>query len=148
MNISSMPSLDNHLILLTAQAAASCYMMGLIWFVQLVHYPLLGKVGRDTYAEYHRSHTFQTGFAVIPAMLIELGCAVLLVIFRPSLLTITGISLVALIWASTFLLQVPQHAKLEKGFDQQAHRRLVHTNWIRTLLWTARAALGIWMITM
>jgi hypothetical protein len=35
---------------------------------------------------------------------------------------------------------------LAQGFDAAAHDRLVQTNWLRTLGWTARAALAAWMV--
>ena len=57
-----------------------------------------------------------------------------------------GAALVALIWGVTFLISVPCHAALSAGFDAAAHDRLVSTNWIRTIAWTARAALSVWML--
>ena len=32
------------------------------------------------------------------------------------------------------------------AFDAQAHARLVDTNWIRTVCWTARGVIALWMI--
>ena len=52
-----------------------------------------------------------------------------------------GLALVGLIWASTFLVQVPLHEVLARGFDAEAHSRLVASNWLRTFLWSARAVL-------
>jgi hypothetical protein len=46
------------------------------------------------------------------------------------------------IWASTAMLQMPMHGHLLAGADARAHRRLVATNWIRTVLWTVRALLA------
>jgi hypothetical protein len=34
-------------LVLLANLAATFFMVGLIWFVQIVHYPLFGQVGRD-----------------------------------------------------------------------------------------------------
>ncbi len=50
-------------------------------------------------------------------------------------------ALLAAVWASTAILQVPQHRRLERGFDAEAHRRLVRTNWIRVAGWSFRALL-------
>ena len=60
---------------------------------------------------------------------------------------LSGAVLVAIIWASTALIQVPCHAKLVEGFDARAHRRLVDTNWIRTIAWTLRGAIVLIMAT-
>ena len=56
------------------------------------------------------------------------------------------LGLVLLIWGITAFVSVPAHQRLAQGFDLEAHTRLVQTNWIRTLAWTARGALAIWMI--
>jgi hypothetical protein len=54
-----------------------------------------------------------------------------------------GLGLLLLIWISTILLQVPQHRRLQAGFDPAVHRRLVSTNWLRTIFWSARAAIAL-----
>ena len=50
------------------------------------------------------------------------------------------------IWLSTFALQVPRHDELRGGFDARAHEQLVGTNWIRTVLWTLRGVVCLWML--
>jgi len=130
--------------------AATLYMTGLIWFVQLVHYPLFAKVGTENFAAYESLHRHLTGVAVAPAMLLELATAVVLAVHPPPLLRSewawAGLALVAVIWASTFLLQVPQHDILQRGFAARSHERLVATNWIRTAAWTLRAGGLLWLI--
>jgi carbon starvation protein CstA len=64
----------------------------------------------------------------------------------PGWSTKAGLALVVIIWGVTFLVSVPCHATLSAGFDASAHDRLVSTNWIRTIGWTARAALSVWML--
>jgi hypothetical protein len=49
--------------------------------------------------------------------------------------------LVAVVWASTAVLQVPRHQTLAASFDAAAHADLVRTNWIRTVAWSARGGL-------
>ena len=56
-----------------------------------------------------------------------------------------GLSLLGVIWSSTFLVQIPCHESLAKGFDAVVHRRLVTTNWSRTVAWSLRAVLVVWM---
>ena len=50
--------------------------------------------------------------------------------------------MVGAIWLSTFALQVPCHARLGRGFSLGAWRLLVRSNWVRTVLWSARLALA------
>ena len=125
-------------------------MCGVIWFVQLVHYPLFAAVGVNGFAEYEAAHTMRTTWVVMPPMLVELVTAVGLVLSRPAGLgateTVIGLALVLLIWASTFSLQVPAHGALARGFDAAVAARLVSTNWIRTAAWSARALLVMWWV--
>lgn len=125
------------------QLASTWFMAGLIWFVQVVHYPLAGVVGEAAYVRYQREHMRRTGWVVGPAMLVELSTAVAAIwVPPPGLGTASvwlGIVLLGGIWASTALLQVPAHERLTRGFDERAHESLVRWNWVRTLLWSARA---------
>lgn len=130
-------------VLLLANALGTLAMTGLAWFVQLVHYPLFRLVPADGFAAYEREHVRRTSWVVVPLMLLEATAAVLLVAVRPDALTIAGALLLGIVWASTFLLQVPAHALLESGFDTAAHARLVGTSWIRTLAWSGRAAIAL-----
>lgn len=133
---------------LNIHAFATLAMVGLIWFVQIVHYPLFARVGDDDYTAYQSAHMSRTSLVVGPLMLAELATAVLILLggwtSRP--LAIAGIVLLAIAWLSTFLLQVPRHATLERGYDARAAASLVTTNWIRTIAWTARGILALLML--
>jgi len=135
--------------ILLAHIAATLFMVGLIWFVQIVHYPLFGSVGVDGFAAYEAAHTQRTTWVVGPPMLVEAGTAALLVWLRPANLNGTllwiGAALLAVIWLSTLLLQVPRHNLLSGGFDPTAYRALVATNWIRTAAWSVRGVLVLWL---
>ena len=133
---------------LLANLALSWFLAGLIWTVQAVHYPLFAAVGRAGFAAYEAAHSRMITAVVGPAMLAEAAAALLLVAARPRAIPAwaawTAALLLAAIWASTFLVQVPLHGKLAAGFDADAHSRLVGTNWIRTAAWSARALLLAW----
>lgn len=136
--------------LLLAHAAATLVMFGVILVVQIVHYPLFARVGAGGYAAYQAAHTRLITYVVFPPMVVELLTAVALVAWRPfglpAWLVWAGLALVGVIWLSTALLQVPAHQTLGAGFDAAAHRRLVATNWIRTVAWAARSALVVAML--
>ena len=53
-------------------------MVGLIWFVQVVHYPLFSSVGQSPFPEYERLHQKRTTLVVAPLMLIEALTATLI----------------------------------------------------------------------
>ena len=128
---------------------ATLALVGLIWTVQIVHYPLFAGVGADGWASYEAAHQSRITIVVAPLMLAELATAVWLVVARPAALppgaVLVGVALVGVVWASTAFVQVPLHAALGGAFDGDAHARLVATNWVRTAAWTARGALVLWM---
>ena len=72
------------LILLT-QVFATLFMVGLIWFVQIVHYPLYANVGREQFPEYEALHNRLTTWVVGPAMLVEMLTAAALLRYSNSL---------------------------------------------------------------
>ena len=124
------------------------YMIGLIWFVQIVHYPLMGYVPKDAFVAYEHRHTHLTSFVTAPIMILELGTAILLVWQMDQLPWFWWGNLVAvlLLWASTFFIQVPLHAKLSSNYDITVIRQLVRSNWIRTVLWTAKGLGLAWYL--
>lgn len=124
-------------------------MVGLIWFVQLSHYPLFARVGAEGFTGYHAGHLPRTAAVVGPLMLAEVWTAATLVIAPPADgvdLAWLGLLLLAVIWLSTALLQVPAHRRLERGFMASAHRRLVLTNWIRTAAWSGRGVVALLLL--
>ncbi len=131
-----------------ANLASTLLMAGVIWTVQVVHYPLFARVGEPGFAAYEAEHASRITYVVGPLMVVELATSVLLFWTRPAGMPVAvvwlGIALVATVWVSTFLVQVPLHAALSQGFDGKAHATLVVTNWVRTAAWTARGALLIW----
>jgi hypothetical protein len=135
---------------LLAHCAATLFMTGVIWFVQLVHYPLFDRVQGDGFGSYAALHGRLTTWVVAPPMLVELVTGALLLWRRPAAVGLppaaVGFALILVVWLSTFLLQVPQHTALGAGFDDAAHRTLVLTNWLRTAVWTLRSLLVLWMV--
>jgi len=91
-------------LVLVIHAAATWAMTGLIWFVQVVHYPLLSAVGASGFAAYHAAHSRLTTLVVGPLMLVEAAGAIWIVMERPSSLAWTGVALLAVVaFAATFL---------------------------------------------
>jgi len=136
--------------LFTAHVTATLAMTGVLWFVQLVHYPLLGRVAPEGFAAFEREAVRRTTWVVGPLMLVEVGTGLALLLARPVWLPLSALwldlGLIALNVAPTALVQVPLHTRLERGLDADAHRRLVRTNWLRTACWTLRAALLSWLV--
>ena len=137
-------------MLLVAHLVATVAMVGLIWFVQVVHYPLFDAVGRDGFVAYEDAHRRLTAFVVGPFMAVE-GVTALWIATAPPdgvsrVTALAGLVLLAVIHGSTVFLQVPMHAALAEGFDAAKAERLVRTNWIRTIGWTLRGVLAAGMV--
>lgn len=135
---------------LLLHVAATMAMVGLIWFVQIVHYPLFASVGREEFRRYEMDHQRLTTWVVAPLMLTEVTTAVLLFWWRPAefgtMPVWLGLVLLVAIWLMTYTVQVPQHASLVLSYDPVVQRRLVLGNWYRTAAWTARGVLVLWMV--
>ncbi|MEM8993295.1 MAG: hypothetical protein AAGF23_00755 [Acidobacteriota bacterium] len=137
--------------LLLAQAATTLPLVGLIWTIQVVQYPLFSRVGDTAFNHYHAGHSERITWIVLPLMLAELVTAGLLLARVEAPVTAAsawvGAALLGVIWLSTAFLQVPRHGELTGGFDAAAHQFLVTSNWVRTVAWTARGALVLWWIS-
>ena len=131
----------------TFHLIATLFMAGVIVFVQVVHYPLMRQVGAVEFIGYEREHTVRTGWVVVPPMIVELisalGIAAMSRGGEQASLAFTGVALLAVIWVSTGLLQAPAHGRLIRGFDAAVHRRLLLTNWIRTVAWLGRIPIAV-----
>ncbi len=126
------------------------FLVGLIWFVQVVHYPIFAKVGKKEFAEYHEKHVRNTGRVVALPMLLELGLSFLLLVMAqgqvPFWQNSVAFALVLIVWAQTFFFFVPLHSKLGASADPQIISRLVSANGWRTFFWSLRFVLLGWMV--
>ena len=134
--------------ILAAHLGSTLFMTGLIWFVQVVHYPLKSVVGQGEFVRYQALHVARTGWVVGPPMLIEAATALWLVLCpieeARKVLCVVGLLLLVKVWVVTALFSVPAHHALSRGFDRQTHTRLVLSNWARTFGWTARSVVVGW----
>jgi hypothetical protein len=132
--------------LLVVHLVASAVMTGLIWFVQVVHYPLFASVGEGQSVAYAEEHQRRTSWVVALPMAAEGVTALLVFFLAPEGISrwwgALGLALLAVVLGSTVLLQVPRHAVLAERHDHATVVSLVRTNWIRTAGWSARTVLA------
>lgn len=130
--------------------ASTLFMTGLIWFVQVAHYPLFKNVGEAGFIAYQQLHMSRTTSVVGAPMIVELVTAIFLLWMAPARLEAwplwVAFALLVAVWLTTFLVHVPQHDALSRAFDSEVHNRLVAFNWLRTIAWTVRSLLLLWMI--
>lgn len=139
-----------HLLLLI-WTALIFYVAGQIWFGQIVVYPLFAKVGEAEYVTYHNFYSSRIPLPVIlpgfASFLVPFG----LLFFGPALvptwmyLANVGCGVVGLV--VTVALEIPRHARLEKGGRQpKVIEELIRYNWPRTLSITGSAFLTVLML--
>jgi hypothetical protein len=136
--------------LFIANLISTLLMTGVIWLIQLVQYPFFAAVGTEQFPKYHASHSFWITPIVAPIMILEIVTSLFLVVFPPPdiepKLIWAGLILTLIVWLSTFFLQIPMHEKLAQGFDAQAHRFLVNSNWVRTAAWSLRSMILVYLL--
>jgi hypothetical protein len=135
---------------LLANAVSTFFMLGLTWFVQVVHYPLFLLVGGDEFPDYHERHSRSTAWLVLPPMTVELLSSILLALNPPSGesgIALAGAVLAVFIWALTALAAAPAHGRIGRnGLDVGSLDHLLSVSWIRTAAWTAHAAVVVLLL--
>ena len=117
---------------------------GVIWTIQIVHYPSFRYIDKLSFTNFHNFHERRISIIVMPLMLIELITSIALYIHNMwSIIFALNLLIVGLIWYSTFFVQVPIHSILSAKKDKNLIEKLVNTNWIRTFLWSIRMLLII-----
>ncbi len=136
-------------IALLANTAGTIFMVGLIWFVQRVHYPLLSYVQVDQQISVGAEHQRRTAQVVGLPMAVEGVSTLILLVDRPDQvewwLPWMGAILLAISLGSTVFLSVPLHQKMVNQPSAELGKRLVSTNWPRTVSWTLRGVICVVM---
>ena len=112
--------------------ASTWYMVGLIWLIQLVHYPLFNYVGSEEFILFHENHKILITPVVGIVMIVELVTSVI-ILFQPpcgirNWTSIVGIILLGIIWFSTIYFQIPFHNTLSTKFNENTLFMLINMN--------------------
>ena len=144
-----MTALHASRLALLVQLATTLPLVGVIWLVQVVSYPLFLRVGAAEFPAYHAAHARLITFVVGPLMVIELAAALAWAVWPPAdvprWLTAVGLALAVATWVFTFALAVPRHDALSSGFDVGVIESLIAVSWLRTTVWTLRGMLLVWV---
>ena len=130
-------------------------MTGVIWFTQIVHYPLFARIPSEVSPAHAEETQLRTSYVVGVPMLVEGLTAIALFVSPPDgvsrWLPFIGGVLLTIVLLSTIALQVPRHAQLATPLTQgeidSVVRRLVVSNWVRTIGWSARTVIAAVIIT-
>ena len=144
-------AVDLDSLLLWAHAAATTGLAGLVWTVQVVVYPSFRVAGpTSAWPAVHAHHTRATAAVVMVPWAVQGLTLAALLLRRPAglplwLLLLTGV-LAATTVVVTAASSVPLHSRLAQGYDDALARRLIATNWLRTVAWTAGAACSLVLV--
>lgn len=143
---------DLFIALAAVHLAATWFLAGLIWTIQVVHYPSFDSIDQQRYTSFQAAHMTKMGSLVGPPWLIEGLTVLALFLTAPSnailVLTIFGGLLELVVIAVTLRSSIPAHEALTAGFDRTAHTRLLSTNWIRTWAWTLRGVIAVTILVL
>lgn len=123
---------------LIVQVVSCAFLTGLIWTVQLAHYPAFSYVSEDRFPSFHKFHSRAITWVVAPAMSMDLLAALALFGADPNWLWASNLTGALAAWIVTALVSVPIHGRLARGYSAADIQRLTQTNWARTALWSAR----------
>lgn len=125
--------------------AATWFMAGLIWLVQIVHYPLFSDYDRRLFSGIMHRHQTRISLVVGPVMMVELvSGGWLLWISHGTAAAVwlqAGFAILIAIWISTAVIQMPRHRQLLAGPENRLIHKLVAENRWRTAGWTMRGIL-------
>ncbi|HEY8713222.1 MAG TPA: hypothetical protein VIM68_10135 [Thermoanaerobaculia bacterium] len=124
------------------------YNAGCMTTLQLQHYGIYPSVGKENFKNYMGANNRAAALpTIVPAMLLLLA-SVVLMFYRPAFVRLSEatafliLNIIAL--ASTFTWQRPLHSEMaEVGYDEAKVRKLIATNWIRTISHLLIAILAI-----
>lgn len=125
---------------------ATGFMVGLIWTIHAVHYPLFALVP-EPYEPFQREHMRRITWLLVLPWGLEVVTALGLVLVADTgaqrAWALVGAALVVAIVAVTGGLAAPAHGRLLEHFDRAEHRHLMRVDLLRTLLWTARGVVAL-----
>ena len=136
--------LPNNFVLL-GHLIFTSIMTGVIWVIQIVHYPSFHFIEKELYTAFQKFHMNKISIIVIPIMLAELITGMMLFLDKSakSPFLIVSFVILVLIWLITGVFFSKAHNELMTGYQELVVNQLVVMNWIRTSLWTLRLLLLI-----
>jgi len=139
-------------ITVAVHAAATLLLTGVIWTIQIVHYPLFASVGESSFPAYEAAHSARITWVIVLPWAVQGATTLALLLATPDgvprWMVWAAAALAAIPVLVTIAYSVPAHTVLGAGFDADAHRRLVDTNWLRTAAWTAHSVLAMSMLVL
>ncbi|WP_354697718.1 hypothetical protein DSM112329_03357 [Paraconexibacter sp. AEG42_29] len=128
--------------LLVANLTVAAALAGLIWTIQVVHYPLFAGVGVEGWTAYEAEHQRRITRVVLPLMLANVGLAVAVLVDHHDALGSVNAAIAGGQFAATGAYYAPIHGRLAAEHSAERIRALVRANWLRTAGWTVQVAVA------
>ena len=128
-----------HDILIVSHIVSTSIMVGVIWVMQLLHYPTLLYVKNEAFRQFQNFHMRNISIIVVPIMLIELASGLMIYLQgERSFEFLVSFALLIILWIMTGLLFTKFHSRLRKSKDIRIINKMIFLNWYRTLFWSMR----------
>lgn len=126
-----------------------CFVMiGVIWVIQLVHYPSFKYIDQNEFIKFERFHMNRISFIVVPIMTLELLTAIILTVFLSKTNSWHFFNTIFLVftWFFTFFVSARLHKRLLQRYSLDLIQKLTSSNWARTTIWSIRGLLGYYFL--
>jgi len=136
-------------MVLIINLTAAAFLAGLMWFTQIVHYPLFTFIEKKSFIGYSIHQLKKTNYLFYIPMLVEGAFSILFMFDYPS--TISSVvpflclCISTAVWLVSFGKIAPLLDKLnDEGLDAEIVEQLVKLNRIRTICWTLKVLILIY----
>ena len=127
------------------QIISNSILIGVLIITQIISYPSLSSIDKTFFEKYHKNYVNRISYVVIPLMLIELFSLVYLTFYITDLFMIKSLLILLTIWLFTFISIIPLHNSLSNKRSDDIINRLINYNWFRTILWSIKLIIIIFV---
>lgn len=113
-------------------------MTGVIWFAQVIQYPLLRLVDKSRYKEYYEIHLNRIVWMVLPVIVLQLATAAYLFVDERFPMWFSGMLVAYSLFnfGFTAFISVSIYREMAFSYSDELIDRLLTQNWARTIVWT------------
>lgn len=136
--------------LLALHLALAAAYAGFQWTIRVLVYPQMAVLPPEAFPAYEHRHQRRVVRVVGPLFLGQAVTTLWLLVDRPAgtplLAVLASATCLVVVLELTALGAVPQHRRLDRGWDPAVHRRLVRVDTWRALTATAGVAAALWLL--
>ena len=126
-----------------ARHLSDCSLFILIWIVQLTIYPSFQFMSAKQLINWHAKYTERMAWIAGPLILLQTTIVCIQIAQEISAIHILSGCFVGVTWILTYFVSIPLHRTISKdGASPAVLKKLVHTNWYRTICWSVLFAMG------